>query len=67
VESGGIETADYPFRTRAGAADDPDVVLSGAPELIAAVLTGSLALKDAVAKGLKLEGDRASLRRLLPA
>jgi hypothetical protein len=32
-----------------------------------AVLTGSLALKDAVAKGLKLEGDRASLRRLLPA
>jgi hypothetical protein len=42
-------------------------VLTGAPELIAAVLTGSLALKDAVAKGLKLEGDRAALRRLLPA
>jgi DNA-binding HxlR family transcriptional regulator len=62
-----IETADGVVRTRAGAADDPDVVLSGAPELIAAVLTGSLALKDAVAKGLKLEGDRASLRRLLPA
>jgi DNA-binding HxlR family transcriptional regulator len=62
-----IETADGAVRTRAGAADDPDVVLSGAPELIAAVLTGSLALEDAVAKGLKLEGDRASLRRLLPA
>jgi DNA-binding HxlR family transcriptional regulator len=62
-----IETADGVVRTRAGTANDPDVVLSGAPELIAAVLTGSLALKDAVAKGLKLEGDRASLRRLLPA
>jgi DNA-binding HxlR family transcriptional regulator len=66
-ESVVIETADGVVRTRAGAADDPDAVLTGAPELIGAVLTGSLALKDAVAKGLKLEGDRGAVRRLLPA
>jgi DNA-binding HxlR family transcriptional regulator len=62
-----IETADGAVRTRVGAADDPNAVISGAPELIAALLTGRLALKDAVAKGLKLDGDRGALRRLLPA
>jgi DNA-binding HxlR family transcriptional regulator len=62
-----IETADGGLRTRPGTADQPDAVMSGNPHLIAGVLAGKLALKDALAGGLKCDGDVGALRRLLPA
>ena len=62
-----IETEDGAVWTRPGTADQPDAVMSGNPHLIAGVLAGKLRLKDALAGGLKCDGDLGAVRRLLPA
>jgi hypothetical protein len=49
-----------------GAAADPDLVLSGSPQLVLGVLSGRLALADAKRDGLECEGDTAALARLGP-
>jgi DNA-binding HxlR family transcriptional regulator len=59
-----IETHDGTLRTRRGAAEDPDLVLVGSPQLIVGTLTGKLRLEDAQARGLTYEGDPATLARL---
>ena len=48
------------------AAADPDLVLTGSPEVLVGVLTGTLTLGDARARGLKHSGAVTSLRRLQP-
>lgn len=60
-----IEAVDGTVRTRVGSASSPDAVLTGPPELVAAVLTGRVDLADAPA-GLKYDGDPKVLRRLQP-
>jgi DNA-binding HxlR family transcriptional regulator len=59
-----IETDDGELRVRPGAAEDPELVLTGTPQLIVGALTGKLALKDATARGLKFDGDPHALTRL---
>jgi DNA-binding HxlR family transcriptional regulator len=59
-----IDVADGTVRSRAGAADDADVVISGRPRLVLAFLTGWLDLKAARERGLEVRGDRTALRRL---
>jgi DNA-binding HxlR family transcriptional regulator len=62
-----IETAEGSVRTRLGSAERPDLVLSGAPQLVIGVLTGRLTVADARAQGLRYEGSLKALRRLKPA
>jgi DNA-binding HxlR family transcriptional regulator len=61
VRAGGGEV-----RTSLGSAEDPDLVLSGNPQLILGVLSGRLELADASARGLECEGDTAALERVRP-
>jgi DNA-binding HxlR family transcriptional regulator len=61
-----IETVDGDVRARAGAAEDPDAVLTGTPQLVAGVIAGVLGLADARALGLQYDGDPETLRRVLP-
>jgi DNA-binding HxlR family transcriptional regulator len=61
-----IETVDGEARLREGSAQDPDAVLSGSPHLILAVITGGLDLTGAESRGLRLEGSRTSVTRVLP-
>jgi DNA-binding HxlR family transcriptional regulator len=61
-----IETVDGEVRLRQGSADDADAVLSGSPHMILAVITGGLDLAEAEARGLRLQGSRRSVTRVLP-
>jgi len=71
IRSGGqviaIEAVDGSVHTRLGGVDRPDAVLSGKPQLIAAVLLGKLDLHHARAAGLRYTGDPGVLRRVQPA
>lgn len=59
-----IETVDGAVRARAGTAEEPDLVLSGAPQVVIGLLSGRLALGDARDRGLEYEGDANALRRV---
>jgi DNA-binding HxlR family transcriptional regulator/putative sterol carrier protein len=59
-----IEADAGAIRTRAGRAEAPDAVLSGAPELLAAVVAGRLGVREACARGLELAGDAGAVERL---
>jgi len=61
-----VETVDGQIRTRRGPADDPNVILEGRPGLILGLLTGRLPLEEARRRGLKLSGDAAVLKRVIP-
>jgi DNA-binding HxlR family transcriptional regulator len=62
-----IETLDGEVRVRPGASEQPNAVLTGTPHLILAVISGGLNLEDAEARGLRCEGSRESVMRVLPA
>jgi DNA-binding HxlR family transcriptional regulator len=62
-----IETADGSVRTRLGSAESPDLVLSGAPQLVIGLLSGRLTLADARTQGLGYEGSLKALARVKPA
>jgi DNA-binding HxlR family transcriptional regulator len=62
-----VEAANGSVRTRLGAADRPDAVLTGPPRLLLAVLRGEIDLKHACSAGLQFKGDVEALRRLQPA
>jgi DNA-binding HxlR family transcriptional regulator len=62
-----IETVDGEVRARPGSTDQPDAVLTGTPHLILAVISGALSLAEAEARGLRCEGSRKSVMRVLPA
>jgi DNA-binding HxlR family transcriptional regulator len=59
-----IETIAGEVRARPGPATDPDAVLTGAPNLITALLMGRIDLARARAAGLSYQGDPAALRRV---
>jgi hypothetical protein len=61
-----IETVAGGVQTRPGAAENPDLVLTGAPQLVVGVLAGVLEPDEARERGLRYEGDPRVLRRLRP-
>src|ERR1700733_13953472 len=61
-----IEVAGGSVSTRLGTAQAPDIVLTGTPPLILALITGKLTAAEAVGRGLDISGDAAVLRRVLP-
>jgi DNA-binding HxlR family transcriptional regulator len=61
-----IETIDGEVRARPGSTEQPDAVLEGSPQLVLAVISGGLDLAEAETHGLRLQGSRQSLLRVLP-
>jgi DNA-binding HxlR family transcriptional regulator len=61
-----IEVSDGTVRLRSGAAQAPDLVLAGRPQLIAALLTGQLSAAEVTALGMEMSGDASLLDRVLP-
>ena len=61
-----IETTPNGVQARPGTAIDPDVVLSGPPNLVMGLLMGRLTVGAARARGLSVQGDMAALSRVGP-
>jgi DNA-binding HxlR family transcriptional regulator len=61
-----IEIDGGTIRTRLGAAASPDLVLTGPPRLIYALLLGFASPAQAAERGLEITGDLAVLRRIQP-
>ena len=61
-----IEVSDGAVRLRVGSVPSPDLVMTGPPQLINALLTGQLTVAEVVARGLVISGDTGVLDRILP-
>lgn len=61
-----IETAGGEVHVREGSAENPDLVLTGTPQVMVAMLTGKIGIEEARAAGLRHEGNLELLRRVLP-
>jgi DNA-binding HxlR family transcriptional regulator len=61
-----IEAGGGKVHARAGAAEDPSVVLSGKPQVVLGALTGKLSLDDARSHGLQWDGDPSAFERVQP-
>jgi DNA-binding HxlR family transcriptional regulator len=61
-----VETGEGSVHTHAGAAEKPDLILTGPPQLLVGVVTGQLKLATARARGLRTRGNAKILSRLLP-
>ncbi len=61
-----VETSDGEVHTRPGAAENPDLIITGTPQLVVGVLTGQLSLTAARARGLRTRGNAKILTRLQP-
>jgi len=61
-----IEASGGAVRIRAGSATRPDLVLTGRPQLINALITGQLSADEVTACGLEISGDASVLDRVLP-
>jgi DNA-binding HxlR family transcriptional regulator len=63
-ESMVIESRSGRVRARTGTVPDPDLRLTGSPELALGIMMGRLTKRDAIKKGLKIDGDARLLDRL---
>jgi DNA-binding HxlR family transcriptional regulator len=61
-----VEVSGGSASVRLGTAAAPDLVLSGEPQLILALLSGGLSAADVADRGLEISGDASVLRRVLP-
>ena len=61
-----VETGDGQVHTRLGAADKPDLILTGPPQLLVSVLTGQVNLTTARDRGLQTQGNAEILGRFGP-
>jgi DNA-binding HxlR family transcriptional regulator len=61
-----IEVSGGSVRARPGAAESPDLILSGEPQHIMALLSGHCTVAEATDLGLEISGDDSVLRRVLP-
>ena len=61
-----VETRDGQVHTHPGAAEKPDLILTGPPPLLVGVLTGELNLTTARARGLQTRGNAKILVRFRP-
>jgi DNA-binding HxlR family transcriptional regulator len=62
-----LETEAGSVRVRAGSAERPDAVISGAPHEILGLLSGHLDVRGARRRGLRIDGEVGVLDRLRPA
>jgi DNA-binding HxlR family transcriptional regulator len=62
-----IETRDGEVHTRPGAARDPDLVLSGTPQVVLRLLLGKMDFAAARSAGLKHKGNPKTLARVQPS
>ena len=60
-----IEARDGEVHTHPGPAEKPDLILTGAPQVLVGVFTGQLDLTTARARGLQTRGNAKILSRLL--
>jgi DNA-binding HxlR family transcriptional regulator len=63
-ESLTIASSGGTLQSRPGRAIDPDLVLTGTPDLVVGLLLGWFDVETATLQGLKIRGDPAVLRRL---
>jgi DNA-binding HxlR family transcriptional regulator len=61
-----IEVSNGEVRTRLGTCAAPDLVLTGEPQLILALLSGKHGIAEVTAHGLKITGDKSVLLRVIP-
>jgi DNA-binding HxlR family transcriptional regulator len=61
-----VETVDGAIRVHPGAAEHPDAVVSGDPEVVINVLRGSVDMRTAKRDGLRVQGDVKALARVRP-
>ena len=61
-----VDTLGCPLNGRGspGAAENPDLIITGTPQLVVGVLTGQLSLTAARARGLRTRGNAKILTRL---
>ena len=59
-----IESRDGKVKARTGQAGDPDLTMTGSPELALGIMMGRLTAANARKKGLKIEGDSKLLSRI---
>jgi len=61
-----IEAAGGTIRTHPGAAEAPDAVVTGEPDVVVGFLTGRFDLRGARRRGLKVQGDADAVGRIRP-
>ena len=61
-----VEVSGGTVSIRVGTAPSPDLVLTGRPQLMAALFTGQLSTAEVTALGLEVSGDASVLDRILP-
>lgn len=59
-----IESRDGKVKARTGVVADPDLTLTGSPELAMGIMMGRMSEADARKKGLKIDGDAKLLNRV---
>ena len=59
-----IESRDGKVKARPGVTSDPDLTLTGSPELALGIMMGRVTAAQAKKRGLKVEGDARLLERL---
>jgi DNA-binding HxlR family transcriptional regulator len=61
-----IDAAAGKVSMRLGADPNPDAVLTATPPEILALMSGAVTLRQAVKRGLRVDGSRAAVERILP-
>jgi DNA-binding HxlR family transcriptional regulator len=61
-----VSTADGRVRVSPGAAQDPDAVVSGDPEDVIDLLKGTIDVRGARRRGVRVEGNAAAIARVRP-
>jgi DNA-binding HxlR family transcriptional regulator len=61
-----VEVSGGAVSIRVGTVPSPDLVLTGRPQLMAALFTGQLSTAEVTARGLEVSGDASVLDRILP-
>jgi DNA-binding HxlR family transcriptional regulator len=61
-----VEIREGTVHTHPGAAENPDLILTGTPQLLVGVLTGRFNVATARARGLQTRGNAKILSRLVP-
>ena len=61
-----VDVGDGTIRVHPGQSPDPEVTLTGPPSLVLGLLVGALDVDTARARGLKVDGKIATLRRVQP-
>jgi len=59
-----VESRGGKVKAYAGSVSDPDLTLTGSPELALGIMMGRVTKADAIKRGLKIEGDTRLLERL---